>query len=174
MKNALGQASLTLAMAVALAACGGGGAVAPAAGTGQSSTAARASGDAATRNYSGEYAGNVKDSLYNKGKIEASFAQYQTAVGGAMTQTEGSRSSAMSASFEVSGTTFTGTSAATIGSAICVYTIGGTYDAAKHTLHGSYQSANGCSTESGTFTMKQKCYYAKPGADADVGGLKMC
>ncbi len=174
MKNALGLASLTLAMAVALAACGSGGAGAPAVGTGQSSTAARASGDATTRNYSGEYAGNVKDSVYKKGTIAASFAQYQTAVGGSMTQMEESHSSAMSASFEVSGTAFTGTAAATLGSTVCVFTIGGTYDTAKHTLHGSYQSANGCSTESGTFTMKQQCYYAKPGADADVGGLKQC
>jgi hypothetical protein len=164
-----------LAVAVALAACGSGGVGAPAAGTGQSSTAAHSRGDAASRNYSGEYAGTVKDSLYKKGKIHASFAQYQAAVGGSMTQTEGSsHSSTMSASFEVSDTTFTGTAATTIGSTVCVFTIGGAYDTAKHSLHGSYQSASGCSAESGTFTMKQKCYYAKPGADADVGGLKMC
>jgi hypothetical protein len=176
MKIALGHTSITFAVAVALAACGSGSAGSPAIGTGQSSTAARAGGEASVRNFSGDYAGTVNDSLHRKGTIKATFAQYQTAVGGSMTQTEGSRAGTMTASFGVGGTTLTGTGVETFGSGtttVCVYTIGGTYNTATHRLKGSYQGVHGCS-ETGTFTMKQKCFYPRPGADADVGGLKMC
>jgi hypothetical protein len=179
MKIALGYTSITLAVAIGLTACGSGSAGSPAVGIGQSSTAARTSGEPAPRNYSGDYAGTVKDSLYNKGSIKATFAQYQTAVGGSMTQDEISRTGTMTASFGVTaGTTLTGTAVEKFGvgtsSTACVYTIGGTYNAATHRLRGSYQAVHNCSGETGTFTMKQKCFYPRPGADADVGGLKMC
>lgn len=175
MKNVSKRTALLLAASVALVACSGGGLGAPAGGTGQTSLAAR-SGDAdATRNYSGQYAGIVHDSLNGKGGITASFAQYQTAIGGSMTQSEGSRSSTMSVSFAVTNaTTFTGSAASEIGSAVCVYTIGGRYNTATHRLKGSYQAVSGCSGETGTFTMKQKCYYARQGMQHDVGGLRMC
>jgi len=165
--------AFAVALALTLTACGTGTASplgAPAAGT-----ASKVSNDATIRNLSGQYAGSVKDSKYNKGSVTASFAQYQTSVGGDMTPTEGSRSSTMSVSFSVaSGTTFTGTAAATVGSAVCVYNIAAVYNSSTHNLKGTYQAAHGCSGESGSFKMKQKCFYAKPGADADIGGLKMC
>jgi hypothetical protein len=180
MRNSSVRVAFALAACVASTACGGGGGTAtPVAGIEQSGAAERPNGDATIRNFSGEYAGTVKDSYYERGAITASFAQYHTAVGGSLTQVEGSgsRTETKFASFEVTnGTTLTGTAAGTFGSggtSICVFAIGGTYNAATHRLKGSYQGVNGCS-ESGTFTMKQKCYYARHGTSPEVGGLKMC
>jgi hypothetical protein len=177
MKIVSRHTALAVSVAVALAACGGSGTGAPVAGTEQSGAAGRPNSDATIRNFSGEYAGTVKDNYYKRGAITASFAQYHTAVGGSLTQMEGSRSSTKSASFEVTdGTTLTGTAVGTFGSggtSVCVFAIGGTYNAATHRLSGSYQGVNACS-ETGTFTMKQKCYYAAHGTSPEVGGLKMC
>lgn len=177
MTNVTKRTALTLAAALALAGCGSGGLGTPAPETGQTSSAARSADDAATRNFSGEYSGTVKDSSYpgQTGKIAASFAQYQTAIGGSATQTDGTVSKTASVAFAVtSATTFTGTEAAQVGTAICVYDIGGTYNVTTHSLKASYHATDGCTGEHGTIKMKQKCYYARKGAQADVGGLKMC
>ncbi len=177
MTNVTKRTALALAASLALAGCGSGTLGTPASASGQTSPAARSAGDAATRNYSGEYAGTVKDSSYpgQTGKIAASFAQYQAAIGGSATQTDGSLSKTGSMAFAVtSATTFTGTEAAQVGTAICVYDVGGTYNVTTHSLKASYHAIDGCTGEHGTIKMKQQCYYARKGVQADVGGLKMC
>jgi hypothetical protein len=177
MRNVSKRTALALAASFALTACGGSGLGAVGSGAGQTNPLARSGDGAGTRNFSGQYAGKFEDrpNPGQKGTITASFAQYQTSVGGSTIQTEGSQSTTSSVSFTVTnGTTFTGTGAATFGTSICVYDIGGTYNVTTHTLKGSYRAVSGCSADHGTFQMKQQCYYARKGAQADVGGLKMC
>lgn len=174
MKIALGHTSITLAVAVALAACGSGGAGSPAAGTAAFAPAAQAGDDATKPNVSGEYAGTIKDNKEGKGPASASVAQYAATVGGPFVIGKGTYSLTAAIAFAMSsGNKFSGT-LVTPGTTVCSFATSGGYKAATHLLSGSYHSINGCSGEHGTFTMKQKCFFARPGADADVGGLKMC
>jgi hypothetical protein len=174
MSNLTTRFAFALTVSIALTACGGGntvGAAAPA----QAGAAFRGIGDAKTPNVSGEYAGTIKDSQNGKGRLTASLAQYTDAVGGSLTATTGTGSITSSEALTLSNADeLTGSGAGTVGSAVCVYSVQGKYDAARHHLSGSYTAVNGCSGQSGTFTMKQKCYYAPNGTSPEVGGLKMC
>ncbi|HEY1654605.1 MAG TPA: hypothetical protein VGF86_05800, partial [Candidatus Tumulicola sp.] len=52
-----------------------------------------------------------------------------------------------------------GSAVATIGQAACTFSVNATYDATTFVMAGSYAATNACSGESGTFTMKEVCYY---------------
>jgi hypothetical protein len=129
----------------------------------------------------GQYQGTGNDSQYGKGQGAADLSQSGKAVGGALgfeyqpQQVDGSV-----ALIDKTGS-LAGTMTATIGSAACTFTVAATYDDQHFTLDGTYTAKHGCTGETGTFKLKERCYYidgirtrnarrARPAA----GGLKPC
>jgi len=152
MSNSYLRAALVTTLAFSLAACG---ASAPTASPALDGTMSRISGDASTPNVSGEYTGM-------KGSLQASFAQYKNSVGGTYTDSSGSQPTSYAVTWNLSkGTTLTGISAATIGSAACTFKFDAAYSTSKYQITGSYSPLHGCKGDSGSFTIKQQCTYAR-------------
>jgi hypothetical protein len=137
--------------------------------------AARLGAPAATLNVSGQYSGTVKDAVFGIGQVAADLSQYQNAVGGVFTFTYGSLAFVTPSALVLNGKTLTGNAA--IGRAtggVCAATEFGMYDASTHTLHGSYKAIQGCSGDSGSFTMKQHCQYVMDFVRDPNSVLKSC
>lgn len=117
-------------------------------------------------NVSGQYAGKFVDIAYGTGKATASYAQYQTAVGGNLTIKYSNSTVNAAVVQTASGSTVDGTTVASSGSLYCTFSTTGTFDAVTHVLSGSYKAVRGCAGESGTFSLKQKCYYRGANGDA--------
>jgi hypothetical protein len=168
------RTALMLAVTVVAATgCGGSGTGAPTA-VSPPITANGAASTASTLNVSGGFAGNVQDSVFGRGRIYAELAQYQNAVGGILTFVYGSTVFITPATFLLSGRTLTGSGAiGKVTGGVCTASEMATYTASHH-LNGSYSATNGCSGDTGAFTMKQTCRYAQ-GSVAGVNfGLKRC
>jgi hypothetical protein len=170
-KSSSKRLALMLAfVAVAATGCGGSGAGAPISGA--APIAATGLGTPATFNVSGGYAGKVQDSVFGNGYIYADFAQYQNAVGGVLTFEYGSTVFITPATFLLKGRTLTGSGAiGKVTGGVCKASETATYT--SHNLSGSYVATNGCSGDSGTFTMKQTCHYAQ-GVSGSNFALKSC
>ena len=165
MSNSYLRAALIVTLAVSLVACG---ASAPRTSPALDGAMYGVSGDASTPNVSGEYTGM-------KGSINASFAQYKNTVGGTYVESSGSQTTSYAVTWNLSkGTTLTGISAATVGSAACTFKLDATYSASKYEITGSYQPLHGCSGDSGSFTMKQKCTYPRGDDARPDNGPKPC
>jgi|SRR5579883_708308 len=148
-----------------ITACSGAGAGVPGATSAAQPSAMR---PAAAKGYnvSGQYAGKFVDIAYGTGKAAASYAQYQTALGGNLTIKYSNSTVNAAVVQTASGSTVDGTTVASSGSLYCTFSTTGTFDAATHVLSGTYKAVHGCAGESGTFTLKQKCYYRGPHGDA--------
>jgi hypothetical protein len=145
------------------------------------STTTGAALPAAKSTIAGQYQGTGNDSTFGKGQGAADFSQSGKAVGGALGFDYQPQKVAGSAALIDKSGTLAGTMTATIGSAACSFTVAATYDDQKFTLDGTYTAKHGCSGETGTFKLKERCYYvdgartrnarrARPAA----GGLKPC
>ncbi len=159
---------------VGLSACGANNSmgVAPAS---QNAAAGQPAADTATRNVSGQYLGTVKDGSFGKGTAAASFAQSGATVGGSLALTFGSTAIASSLAASLAGHALQGRTVAMVSSVACGFQFTGKYDPATHRLSGTYQASNGCSSEKGTFSMKEQCYYARDwDVRPDAPGLKPC
>ncbi len=178
MKRSLVRAAAALVTgAFALCGCGGAGSAGvPAAGA--QSQAARPQGGTGTTNVAGQYAGTVQDSASGAGYASASLAQYGGGVGGQLDFQYGTSTvTAQIGALLASGDALPGTLVA--GSRPCSFGVSETYDATKHKLVGSYKAYSGCRGESGSFTLKEQCYYPRNrgGNDTikpDTPGLKPC
>ncbi len=160
---------------LAWAACGGGGSGVPSAAQGLQAPLGRISDDAKTINLSGQYTGTTKDSTYGNGKTTASYAQYKSGIGGVLIIKYKSALVAPSVALTAKGTTVKGTTVATSESLYCTYSTTATYDTKTFKLSGSYKAVQGCSGDTGTFTLKHNCIYL--GGKEDVrpeNGPKSC
>jgi len=178
MERSLVRAATALVVgALALYGCSGAGTNGvPAAGA--PSQAIRTQSGTATTNVAGQYVGTVVDSASGSGSATASLAQYAAAVGGDLAFTYGSTTIDAQVGAEIANTnSLPGTIVA--GSRPCSFSVSATYDSSKHKLAGSYQAFSGCRGETGSFTLKEQCYYVRNrgGNDAtkpDTPGLKPC
>lgn len=141
-----------------------------------SSEAAPALADAGLLNVAGEYAGTVNDATLGNGRGRASISQFGSSTGGPIAYTFASAKRANSAAGTLGGDgSLRGTMVATVASVACTFKFSGSYDNSTHVLSGSYRAVHACSGDSGTFTLKEKCYYVLH-ADIrpNVGGLMRC
>ncbi len=136
---------------------------------------APAPADAATHNVSGQYTGTVDDSQRGTANASADLAQYQGAVGGTLTAIGGTASGGSVAAWVLGGTALTGRGVGATGSQTCTFAESATYQPSRHRLNGSYHAIHGCNGDSGTFALKQHCFYARNGGvGPETGGLKPC
>jgi hypothetical protein len=172
------QSPMCTALILALAAvttsgCGGNGAVAPTAAS-SSATVARASrAEALTHSIAGNYGGNIKDSVFGAGQLDAELSQYRDAVGGSFTFVYGSLVFIVPAAFLLKGSVLTGTGQ--IGNqtgGLCTVSETATYS--SHQVSGTYKAVSGCSGETGTFSLKQECRYAPDSPAEPAHELKRC
>jgi hypothetical protein len=126
--------------------------------------ASRIVSDAKTLNLSGEWAGKQTDIAYGTGKAKASYTQYQSGLGGVLTVKFANSSATSSVALAVNGSSINGTTVAISGSFYCTFSTTSMYDAKTHVMSGSYQAVYGCTGDSGTFTLKHKCYYKGTGS----------
>ena len=170
-----------------LSACAGGvNAGAPTAGT-----AAQGPADALAQTgsnaLSGQYSGTAVDTVFGTGKLKASFAQSNSAVGGWVTTTYQGASTTFSLAGTYAKSSVAGIDVATINKVACAFSYTGKYDSSTHTLSIGYHAVHGCSRESGTLTLNKQCYYQESlmqesvetpalrlGASPDGGGLHGC
>lgn len=117
-------------------------------------------GDAAKGPYlSGEYKGTFTDGAYGKGKAEASYAQYQSGVGGILSIKYANATVTASVALVANGTSLDGNTVAGGGSTYCTFSTTSTYDAATKIMSGSYTAVAGCTGDAGTFRLRHLCTY---------------
>lgn len=143
-----------------LTACAGAGSTSlPGSASAPQAIPMRDAGMAAKSNFSGQYSGTFKDSAYGKGKASASYSQFHSALGGPLTITYKSKTVSSSVAQTVSGNTVNGSSVRETGSLYCTFSETASYSAKTRVWSGSYKAVYGCSGETGTFSLKQQCYY---------------
>lgn len=140
-----------------LSACAAGGNGVPNGASGPQALSRSAAGSAKPINLSGQYRGTVKDSVHGKGRANASFSQYKSALGGALS-VAGS-SAVADVSWTAGGTTVEGTSVIAAPNGYCMFALSGTYDTASFVLTGAYHAVHGCSGETGNYKLKHECIY---------------
>ena len=154
--------SLAAGLALALTACNG-----------STSTTTPATPTPALANVAGQYHGKVSDSVFGAGKAFGDFSQTGASVGGRLRMTYASQTIVNSVAMVLSrANALSGTAIATIGAAACTFSVSGTYDAATFVLAGNYTAVSGCSSENGTFSLKEACFYrqsAVPSPQRDAG-----
>lgn len=175
MQGAIGRKLLSAMVAsMMLAACGNGGSVPGV--TSAAAGAARQSADAASYNLSGQYRGKFIDNTNGTGKAKASYAQFKSAVGGALTIKYASGSVASSVALNVGGSSVNGTTIITTGASYCTYSTTATYDPTHSVLSGTYTPTHGCTGGGGSFTLHHLCYYkgTRGGAISPDVGPRPC
>lgn len=128
------------------------------------------------RNVAGQYAGTLDDSSLGQGHARASIAQFGGSAGGPIVATFASakRANATAGTLDGDGA-LRGTMVANVGSVACTFRFSARYDGSTHVLNGSYRAIDECSGDSGTFALKERCYYVLHAEiRRDVGGLKPC
>ena len=126
--------------------------------------ASRVASDAKAANLSGEWAGKQTDIAYGTGKAKATYTQYQSGLGGVLTVKFANSSATSSVALAINGSSVNGTTVAVTGSFYCTFSTTSTYDAKTHVMSGNYQAVYGCTGDSGSFTLKHKCYYKGTGS----------
>jgi hypothetical protein len=111
------------------------------------------------QNLTGQYSGSVSDSVLGTGTAVANFAGLADALGGYFGFTFGSATYANAASTYASWGGVAGVFVATIASNACTFAFKASYNPSSFELDGKYKAINGCSGESGTFSLTQQCYY---------------
>lgn len=176
METLVTRKTLGTALAVSLlTACGGAGSGVPSATSAMARSAGRVASDASHGNLSGQYKGTFTDSIDGTGKAVANYSQYQSAVGGMTSIKYKTGAMTLAVVFTANAESVSGNSIALEGSTYCTLSTESTYNSKKHILSGTYSAVQGCGTESGSFTLKQKCYYQGTGSDIRrETGLKSC
>jgi hypothetical protein len=119
---------------------------------------------ASTVPLSGQYTGTFTASTFGTGAAKASFAAYQSGVGGVLSITPtGSPATKSSVVFVVSGSSLKGTAVSPSGGSYCTFLIDASYDSKSRQLSGAYSPAYGCAGETGSFLLKHLCYYRGSG-----------
>jgi hypothetical protein len=170
-----------------LSACAGGvNTSAPTAGT-AAQTPAEAFAQTGSNALAGQYSGPAVDTVFGTGKLKASFAQSNGAVGGWITTTYQKASMTFSLAGTYAKSSVAGVDVATINKVACAFAYSGKYDSSTHTLSVEYHAAHGCNGESGTLTLNKACYYQESlmqdstktpalrfGVNPDANGLHGC
>lgn len=143
-----------------------------------SSTAAAAAAageNAGVLNVAGEYAGSVNDGSVS-GHARGSISQFGASAGGPIAFTLASKKRANAAAVTLdSDGSMRGTMVATVAQVACTFKLSASYDDSKHVLSGSFRAVHECSGDSGTFSLKERCYYVlRADIRRDIGGLKPC
>jgi hypothetical protein len=157
---------------LAFTACGGSGA--PSAAPAFEAPAVGFGDDAAILNVAGQYSGTVHDSAFGKGKVTASLAQDRSAVGGDFVQVYSAGKANSSLAALATGNAARGISVATVLGVACSFNFTGKYNAKTFVLSGGYKAVHGCSGESGTYTMKERCSYVRAWDIRPETGPKPC
>jgi hypothetical protein len=160
------KGAMVAAVLLLLSACAGSASGVPSPAQAAQAATSRAANDAKSTNLSGEWSGKQTDIAYGTGKAKASYTQYNNGLGGVLTVKFANSSATSSVALSVSGSTVNGTTVALSGSFYCTFSTTSTYDPSTHTMSGSYQAVYGCTGDSGTFTLKHKCFYKGTGSDA--------
>ncbi|HEV3091757.1 MAG TPA: hypothetical protein VGX91_10020 [Candidatus Cybelea sp.] len=122
----------------------------------------------------GQYSGTVTDSALGYGSATANIATTQVSAGGWFNFTFGSATYANALAGETGFRGVEGVFVATIGSVACNFAFRGRYDASGNTLTGQYKAVNGCSGESGSFSLTEQCYYDQSRDVRHDNGLMRC
>lgn len=133
--------------------------------------------DAGVRNVSGDYAGTFQDGTAGSGHARASFSQHRGAVGGSILETLAKQKQRVAVAGILNAKGSLGaTMAEDVGSSACTFSLTAKYDASTHRLNGTYQATHGCTGDTGSFSLKQQCYFVLRAGDMrrDVGGLMPC
>jgi len=142
------------------------------------------------QNLSGQYSGSVSDSVLGTGTAVANLTGVGVALGGYFVFTFGSanydnptiagggRDALQANGYRGGGRgDVFGVFEATIASTACEFAYSASYSTSSTALTGNYKAVNGCSGETGTFTLTQQCYYSS-GRERSVrregGGLGRC
>lgn len=140
------------------------------------------------QNLTGQYSGSVSDSVLGSGTAIANLAGSGGGLGGYFVFTFGSanydnptiagggRNDLQANGYRGGGDVF-GTFESTIASAACEFHYSASYSASNNELTGSYKATNGCSGQTGTFTLTQQCYYSggrHHGMRREGGGIRGC
>jgi hypothetical protein len=131
-------------------------------------------------NPAGHYKGTVKDSVLGTGTGTADLAASGSIAGGSLAMASGKSAPQMALALSIAstgamgGTGVTGTPPA--GTRACTYGVTSTYNRKTHLWSGSYDAIAGCKNETGTFSLKEQCYYVTASAleQPEVLGLKPC
>jgi hypothetical protein len=174
MRRILATATIAL-----LAGCAGGPAAAPG---GSSALPQSEAKPAAQSKIPGQYAGTGDDVKLGTTKAAADLSQAGNAIGGSL-QLKFPAPDAMHGAVAMNAkqNSLSGFWTATVGTATCTFAVSATYDPTAYTLDGKYTAKRNCSGDSGTFALKERCYYvdglrahlldsARPAA----GGVKPC
>jgi hypothetical protein len=167
MRSFLTRVAAGTAAAALLTACSSSGnAAMPTAASATQASANHAASPAKTYNLSGEWKGTQTDIAYGTGKASASYTQYQNGVGGILTVKFANATATSSVALVANGTTVNGTTVASSGGSFyCTFSTTSTYDPKKQVMSGSYSAVYGCTGDSGTFKLRQKCYYSGTGSN---------
>jgi hypothetical protein len=142
---------------VGLIACGGGGT-----GIGQPATPAVAPGAKVVlepTGIAGWYKGTVTDSKYGKGTANFQLTQVGQSAGGELLTTFGKNTITDVVSMVVSADLTAGGSAIALLTNQCSLQITSAYNPGKGVLTGQYSAFRRCTGETGSFTLRQQCYY---------------
>jgi hypothetical protein len=144
---------------------------------------------ASQKRLSGQYSGSVSDSTLGSGG--AAIADFvgdgRGGLGGYFVFTFGSTNysnptiaagrDGRAPTWGAGSVELFGAFESTIASASCRFSYAASYSPSGHRLTGSYVAVNGCSGETGSFTLTQECYYkggALHGIRREGGGLAHC
>lgn len=122
----------------------------------------------------GQYSGSVTDSTLGTGNAVANFATTYGSVGGYFGFTFGSATYTSPASAAADFRDVQGVFVATIASVACSFAFRARYDSSSNTLDGEYKAVNGCSGESGSFSLTEQCYYDEQRDARRDNGLMHC
>jgi hypothetical protein len=167
---------VTAAIAL-VAGCAGGPAAGPNGSVAPAQIDAR---PAAQSKIPGQYLGRATDTKFLRGKATVDLSQAGKAVGGDF-KFSFHKALRGTMALSVAKNDLAGVMTATVRSQECTFNVSATYDPQAFTLDGSYTAKNGCSGESGTFTLTEQCYYLDAARTHSLdevrpaaGGLKPC
>lgn len=114
-------------------------------------------------NISGDYAGTVHDARGGVGTAKAVLAQHKTSAGGAANVKQAHQAIAVDLSLTINSAN------ATSGAMVidfppagsgpsCTFSTTGSYNPTTNVLSGSYTAVTGCTGDTGTYKLTQKCH----------------
>ncbi|HZV77053.1 MAG TPA: hypothetical protein VFF63_04750 [Candidatus Babeliales bacterium] len=136
------------------------------AGSAAAATAPAWGGHYQQQNLAGQYSGTVTDSVLGTGTATANLASSFSGLGGNLgftfaSTTYNNPTSASNGWGWGWGGGVRGVFIAVIASASCTFFYNASYNSSSFVLSGNYQAINGCSGETGSFSLTQSCYYSE-------------
>lgn len=141
------------------------------------------------QNLTGQYSGSVSDSVLGSGTAIANFVGAGGGLGGYFVFTFGSanydnptiaaggRNDLQANGYRGGHGDVFGAFESTIASTACEFYYSASYSSSSNELTGSYKAVNGCSGQTGTFTLTQQCYYSsgrQHSVRREGGGIMGC